>query len=454
MSAAEAPGITSGEVLRKLLHIGVGLLALALRWLSWQQALAVCLVAVLLNWLVLPRLTRHAMERADEKRRGFAAGIVLYPISVGLLCLLFGSHPEVVAAAWAIMAFGDGFATLAGRLLGGPRLPWNPGKSWAGLLAFIGAGGLSASFMSHWVRADQDLVILVWSCYAAALLAAMVESLPTGINDNLSVPLISGGFLFALTFTLPELAAQRTFVLGERLLAAILINAAVAGAALAARSVKKSGVVAGFMVGVTIFIFGGWQAYLILLLFFVMGTAATKVGYERKAARKIAQAEGGRRGARHAVANCGVAAFAAFLAWASPWSDIFMLGLVAAFATAAFDTVSSEIGQVYGRRTFLITTLRRVPPGTDGAISLEGTLAGLLAAVILAGAALLMGMLGGLGSTGAALAVAGALIGTTLESFLGATVEALEMIDNEAINFTNTLAGALSAMWLCVLVIS
>ena len=454
MSATGAPGITSGEALRKLLHIGVGFGALLLRWLTWPQALAVCAAAVVMNWLVLPRATHHSMERPEEKRRGFAAGIVLYPIAVGLLCLLFGTRLEIVAAAWAILAFGDGCATLAGRLLGGPRLPWCPYKSWAGLLAFVGAGGLSASLMSLWVKPDQDTLTVVWSCYAAALVAALVESLPTGINDNLSVPLMSGGFLFALTFTSMELATQRAGSLRQRLVAALLVNAVVAAAAVAARAVKGSGVVAGFLVGVTIYLFGGWQSYVVLLLFFVLGTAATKVGYERKAARRIAQEEGGRRGARHAVANCGVAAFAAFLAYASPWSDLFMVALVAAFATAVFDTVSSEIGQVYGRRTFLITTLRPVPPGTDGAVSLEGTLAGLAASVALSGAALWMGMMGGLGWQGAALAVAGAFVGTTVESYLGATVEALDLIDNEAMNFTNTLVGALAAMGLCVLVIS
>ncbi|HET6373302.1 MAG TPA: DUF92 domain-containing protein, partial [Candidatus Polarisedimenticolia bacterium] len=92
-----------------------------------------------------------------------------------------------------------------------------------------------------------------------------------------------------------------------------------------------------------------------------------------------------------------------------------------------------------------------VPPGTDGAVSLEGTLAGLAAAIALASAAWGMGMMEGLGAAGCLAAVAGAFVGTTVESFLGALVatkEALRLVDNEAMNFTNTLVGALAAMWL------
>ena len=128
-------------------------------------------------------------------------------------------------------------------------------------------------------------------------------------------------------------------------------------------------------------------------------------------------------------------------------------------ATAVFDTVSSEIGQVYGRHPFLITTFRRVPPGTDGAVSLEGTLAGLAAAAVLAGAALTLGMMGSLGWAGALCVIVGAFVGTTVESYLGAATlggvsTAISRIDNEAMNFINTLVGALAAMGLAVLVLN
>jgi uncharacterized protein (TIGR00297 family) len=112
-----------------------------------------------------------------------------------------------------------------------------------------------------------------------------------------------------------------------------------------------------------------------------------------------------------------------------------------AFATALADTTGSEIGQLYGKTPILITTFKRVPVGTDGAVSLEGTLAGILASA-------LIGLLGfwligpAFGLLGVAAVVLGAFVGTTAESYLGATIEGLEHVDNEVINFANTVIGA------------
>jgi len=459
--------LTRGEMARKGIHVGAGCLALLIPWITRWQGVLICAGAFLMNWLVLPRLTHHLLEREEERRRGYAEGILEYPVAVGLLFLLFGSRMPVVAAAWAILAFGDGFATLVGRGAGGPKLPWNRHKTWSGLTAFVVAGGTTASTLFLWAASagaptmEESALSLggvAVLCFAAALAGGLVESLETGINDNISVPLLSGAFLFALTHADPATLAARSDRLLTSLMAAVAGNLVISGLAWGARAVKPGGAVAGFLIGVTTWTFGGWQSFAILMLFFVLATGATKVGYQQKLARRIAQEEGGRRGARHAVANCGVPAFLAFLSASTVWNDLFLLGLTAALATAVFDTVSSEIGQVYGRRPFLITTFRRVPPGTDGAVSVEGTLAGLAAAVLLAVAALALGMMGDLGWVGAALAVAGAFVGTTVESYLGAATlggvgRAISRIDNEAMNFLNTLVGALAAMGLALLVV-
>jgi uncharacterized protein (TIGR00297 family) len=187
-----------------------------------------------------------------------------------------------------------------------------------------------------------------------------------------------------------------------------------------------------------------------LLLFFVLGTACTKAGYGRKAALGIAQEKGGRRGARNAFANTSAGVLFAFLAVATPHSLAFSLAVVAAFATAASDTVSSEIGQAYGKRHFLVTTFKRVPAGTDGAVSMEGTLAGIAASLVLGGVAAWTGLIP---MVGTGLVAAAAFVGTTLESYLGAAFEQTKQIDNELVNFTNTLAGGLTALALAWLVL-
>ncbi|MCB1056330.1 MAG: DUF92 domain-containing protein, partial [Acidobacteria bacterium] len=231
--------------------------------------------------------------------------------------------------------------------------------------------------------------------------------------------------------------------------AAVGINLALAIAGFAARSVNVSGMIGGFLIGTLIYACLGWQGYLLLLAFFVLGTGATKLGYRRKAEAGLAQEGGGRRGASHALANTGVAAACALFAVVTPFSPILVLAFAAAFATAAADTASSEIGQLWGRRTFLITTLRPVPRGTEGAVSLEGTLAGIAASAVVAGLGVAVGLFG---LAGALVVVVAAFVGTTLESLAGATLENRGLLDNEAMNFLNTLVGALVAAALHALI--
>src|SRR5207253_3431555 len=82
--------------------------------------------------------------------------------------------------------------------------------------------------------------------------------------------------------------------------------------------------------------------------------------------------------------NVGMAAMLAIVASMSNDGVRFWLAAAAALATATADTTASEVGQWIGRRTFLPLTLRRVPVGTEGAISIEGTLAGIVAGFVVA----------------------------------------------------------------------
>src|SRR5207237_5757499 len=146
-----------------------------------------------------------------------------------------------------------------------------------------------------------------------------------------------------------------------------------------AESVDVSRAIGCWILGTIIILFGGWQLYVVLLAFFVIGTATTKLGYRRKAGLGLAQEKDGRRGFSHAFSNVGMAAMLAIVASMSSDGVRFWLAAAAALATATADTTASEIGQLIGRRTFLPLTLKRVPVGTEGAISIEGTLAGLAA---------------------------------------------------------------------------
>lgn len=440
--------MSRGELLRKTTHMAMGLFAFLLRYIGPFWAAVLAATALAFNLFLFPRLGGRNLWREHERSAGSSLGIVLYPLAVLVLVLVFYRRLEVAAAAWGILAFGDGMATVAGMTLGRKKLPWNPGKSWIGSAAYVLFGGIAAAALLVWTAPVSgnayDWPFAFAVCFATALLAAAIESLPQGLDDNLGVPLVAGLFLLGLVLTQGRWEGfLEQDGLALRLGLAVLVNALLAGAAYAARTVDRSGVATGFLVGSAIYFFLDWRGYLLLLAFFVIGSACTKFGYKTKAAHKIAQEKGGRRGARHALANAGVATACALFAALTPHPVLFGLAFAGAFATAVADTASSEIGQVLGRRTFLITTFRPVPRGTEGAVSVEGTLAGVIASAVIAALGAAVGLFPWIG---VAAVVVAAFVGTTFESVVGAALEKRQLLDNEALNFLNTLVGALVAV--------
>ena len=180
--------------------------------------------------------------------------------------------------------------------------------------------------------------------------------------------------------------------MATQLLIALLVTAAFATLAYAIGMVSRSGALGGLLVGTIVYACLGPRGFAVLALFVVGGSVMTRIGYESKHRAGTAQEHGGRRGARNALANCAVAAICAILA-ATTGSDLFTTAFVAALGAAFADTSESEIGQFFGLTPRLISTLRKVPPGTDGAISLPGTLAGIIAACLTATLALALGLI-------------------------------------------------------------
>ena len=437
-------GLTGREVLRKVVHMSFGGVALALRFLGPWWSMVCAGTAVLFNFLVLPRIGGRYLWREQETERGSSLGILLYPISVLLLLIAFHRRLEVVAAIWGILAFGDGMASLVGMSLGRHKLPWNSDKSWVGTAAFFLFGAVSATFLLMWTAPGvYSLPFAATLCGVTAAFAALLESMPQGLDDNIGVPLLAGLFLFCLVMTQGRWGlwfAEPEFF--RTVGTAVVVNVVLAGVAFALRGVDVSGMFGGFFIGFLVWMGLGGAGFTLLLAFFVLGTGLTKLGYRRKAELNLAQEKGGRRGARHAFANGATAAGCALFAATTPVPELFALGFAGALATAVADTAGSEVGQLWGRRTFLVTTLRPVPRGTQGAVSMEGTVAGILASMVVAG----LGVAGHLfGLVGAGLVVLAAFLGTLLESVVGATLERRGLLDNEGVNFLNTLTGALIA---------
>jgi uncharacterized protein (TIGR00297 family) len=204
----------------------------------------------------------------------------------------------------------------------------------------------------------------------------------------------------------------------------------------------------GAMLGVLVWGTLGWRGYLIVILFFVLGSALTFVRIEQKTAEGIAEARSGMRGAGNVWSSALAASLCAIatLFFSSPIKELLVLGYVASFCTKLSDTTASEVGKAYGKTTYLITNLKSVPRGTEGAVSLEGTLAGALASIVLATIAWGIGLIAPVGIIWCVIA---AFIATTVESLIGATLESrFTWLTNDLVNLINTIIGAIVAMLL------
>ncbi|NEO33780.1 MAG: TIGR00297 family protein [Symploca sp. SIO3C6] len=208
------------------------------------------------------------------------------------------------------------------------------------------------------------------------------------------------------------------------------------------------GLLHAWVLGVLIWGILNWQGYLVVLFYFLVGSALTRIGMEQKEAEGIAEKRSGVRGPENVWGSALVGTICALgtLWLGTPYRELLLLGYVASFSTKLSDTSASEVGKAYGKRTFLITTLEPVARGTEGAVSLEGTLAGILASVAIA----LVGWgVSLIDLTGVLFCVTAAFIATNLESVIGATLQSKwDWMTNEVVNIINTLIGAIAAILL------
>ncbi|MEO8191902.1 MAG: DUF92 domain-containing protein, partial [Acidobacteriota bacterium] len=428
---------------RKAVHAGMGLLALLLAVLDWRGAALLAGAALLFNFFVMPRIGR-AIYRDPTRPRD--TGIVAYAAAVLALVLLYRHHLAIAASVWGMLAFGDPAAAIAGRALGGPRLPWNPRKTWAGLAANFLVSTAAGIFLYRFVSAAGPATPTAGTgaVIGAAAAFALLESLRTGIEDNLVAPLPASLVLWGSLAAGPrayELLVQYPGFAGN-LIVAVALNAVLAAVMARFGLVSRSGAVAGFAVGVLLLVLGGWGAYELLWVFFALGTAATKIGWAVKSARGTAQEDSGRRGARHVVANCGVAvAILLVAAGRRPFlPDAAFAAFTAAWAAALADTLGTEVGSLAGRNPVSILRGRRVAPGTAGAVSWQGTLAGALGALAIGAVGFAAGMIP---LTLVWVVAAGGVAGSLCESLL-ADLGARQgfRLDHEFANALNTAAGA------------
>jgi uncharacterized protein (TIGR00297 family) len=243
----------------------------------------------------------------------------------------------------------------------------------------------------------------------------------------------------------PALAAQLHSLVPPRpVVWALGFTVAFAVSARLLRAVTVSGAVAGGVLAFLLFLGGGPGAFATLIAVFLLTWITTRTGQRRKRQLGSAEQRGG-RSASQVVANVGIAAAAALLGLASRHPATGLVVCSAALVEAAADTTSSELGQAVSHSAYLITDFRPVPVGTDGGLSVAGTLAGVAAALAIATVAWATRII----ALHWLLPVAAAgVLGMFVDSLLGATLERRRLLNNDGVNLLSTVAAALFALLL------
>jgi uncharacterized protein (TIGR00297 family) len=240
------------------------------------------------------------------------------------------------------------------------------------------------------------------------------------------------------------------------------------------------------LVGTLIFGLGGWLWGVLLVTFFVSSSWLSHYRRSDKAAAVEQFAKGGRRDLGQTLANGGVGAMLA-LAFARYPEPLLFAAFLGVMGTVNADTWATELGILSRLPPKLITTGQPVPPGTSGGVSWMGTWAAVAGALLIGTVATTLAQIVSLVDQGTwsleavtypLIAVAGGLAGSTLDSLLGATAQAIYYCDhcaketesaihrcgqaahlvrgwawlnNDMVNFVSSLLGGLVAALLALL---
>ena len=229
-------------------------------------------------------------------------------------------------------------------------------------------------------------------------------------------------------------------------LQAILINTALIAGAQRLPLLTPSGWVHAGALGTILWGCLGWRGWLAVVIYLAAGSLVTKIGWRDKQKRGLAEARGGRRGPANVWGSAATGAALALLIGSGLEPKALLLaGFCASFAAKLADTFGSEIGKRWGGQPRLITTLRPVPAGTEGAISVEGTLASAAGSVLMTLVLFALQLLPSLAVSAVVMLIG--FVATLAESLLGALAQdRVAWLSNELVNAMQTTLAALLAI--------
>jgi uncharacterized protein (TIGR00297 family) len=431
----------TGALRRAVGFLGLGALALLAPLLDAHAGETAATVGIVVPFFVVAAVALVPVDEwpfetvaaRGDRRYGLAA----FALAVAVLAILaVGFGLPIAAFVAAVFVFTTG--NLAQDLLA-TRLTDRVAETTAfaavgtvgGVAAIAAAGVLGASTPSP--------PLSVFVAASGALLGALIRSALYVRDDSLVV--ISAGLLVWLLLVVEAGTPGPTF---ERVAAGLAVTVALGYVAYALGTASITGMLTGVLLAFFAVVLGGLGWFVLLVTFFGLGGLASKYRYEEKLDRGIAQANRGARGSGNVLANSLVALFAV-VAYAAGrhlgmGASVFRFAFAGAVAAALADTFSSEFGGLFDDPR-LITTFETVAPGTDGGVTWQGAAAGLVGAALIAG---LGGIFFGFAPSAVALVAATGVVGMTVDSILGATMEGTRLT-NQSVNLLATLSAGLLA---------
>ncbi len=444
------------ELKRQSAYISLGMLALLFPFVpKWVIVLGVLFGAIIIVYLPKDSLIFRALASERDREAGVLIGPLKFSFAILMLAILVVTLDfpvYVLAATIGVVAFGEGSASLVNLLVSRNRsLFWSVTLlvlgtlfgfifgGWAMVNTGMGTGGLDLMFF-----------LAVIGTVTGALLYTIVD------EENIAIPLGAGMAMWLFSsFSYPRVPGV------AEILVAVAFPLVIGMASYKLAAADLSGALAGVLSGLLMILFGGIGWFVLLLVFFFTGTIFTKYGYSYKLSVGAAQPREGSRGYRNVFGNCliplvFVVAYGVIGGFEAPLlgrvdRTVFTIGYLGAMATATADTLASEIGSTYRGQPRMITTMKRVRPGTDGAVSLLGEAAAILGSAAIALAAIPMGVSGPDAILTIILTMLGGFIGANVDSLLGATLQKKKILTNEGVNFFATAAGGALSMALYLL---
>jgi uncharacterized protein (TIGR00297 family) len=386
--------------------------------------------------LVLPEgAVFDAVALPADHRAGRLNSLAGFALGAAGFGLLLGAGVPVDAYVATVLVVGYGNLGARAALTRRPGdIVAATGFLLAGALAAVGGQAVAGTLLGAQLLTPATVFVGASGGLAGALLREVFG----GRED--AVSLFGVGFLLWLLAALPDAAVS----VGWPALALALAAAGAAGhVSWWGGPASGAGRRSRTLLGLLTVVLGGVEWFVVLVAFFGVGGLASKFRYEEKAARGVAEEQGGARGSGNVLGNAAPALVALLLFAVAPRGGVepslFRYAFAGSVATALADTLSSEVGVLFDDPR-LVTTLEPVPAGTDGAVTWQGELAGGAGAVLIA--VLSLGLFDLPLAGGAAVAAAGVL-GMTVDSLLGAAVEG-GRVGNQTVNVVATAGGAVA----------